>query len=69
MQNGIFEDIVAERGRLVKEADFEAEKNSNEDISFPILLLFYGSFPLEMGQNQQSPLSHLNLSTTVNLII
>jgi hypothetical protein len=58
---GLFEDAEVERGRLVKEANFEAEKKINiKRFSFPSLLLCVKAvFLLEMGQNQQSQLKNL----------
>ena len=50
-QPGLFEDAEAEGGRLVKEADFEAEKKIyyKKKFSFPTLLLcVIAFFPLEM---------------------
>ena len=59
----VFEDIEVEGGCMVKEQDFEAEKNECKKVKHPTLLLcLMDIFLLEIGQNQQSPLKSLKKS-------
>ena len=65
----VFEAIEVKGGRMVKELDFESEKNRKQckkckKIKHPTLVLcLMAIFQLEMGQNQQSLLKNQIKST------